>query len=100
MEEKAGDVSEKSAVVPRDALLGDESEKLRHDAAEFVTGAKFGTAGEEFVGDGLDFGVRALFVEAFMNDAESGGCAAEWIEAAPTMGGSVAAAILQRDLSS
>ncbi len=93
LEEKTGDVSEESAVALADFPLGDESEELGHDAAEFFAGAEFGGAGEELVGDGLGFGVIVLFVHVFMDDAKSGGGATERIEAAPSVSGSVAAAI-------
>ena len=100
MEKEAGDVGEQGAVALSDAFLRDEREELGHDAAEFFAGAEFWAAGEELIGDGLDLGVSVLFVETFMDDAESGGSTAERIEAASAMSGSEAAAIFQRDLSS
>ena len=80
--------------------MGDESEELSHDAAEFFAGAEIGAAGEQLIRDGLGFGVIVLFVETFMDDAESCGAAAERIEAASAVGGSESAAIFKRDLSS
>ena len=100
LEEEAGDVGEKSAIVSGDALLGDESEELGHDAAKLFASAEVGAAGEEFVGDGLEFGVILFFEQMIVDEAESRVAAAKRIEAASTVGGSVAAAIFERYLVS
>jgi len=95
LEKKAGDVGEKSAIVPGDTFLGDKGEEFGHDAAEFFASAEFGAAGEEFVGDGLEFGVVLFFEQMLVDEAESGIAASERIEAAAAMGGCVAAAIFE-----
>ena len=99
LEEKAGDVGEKGAVVPGDAFLGDESEEFGHDAAEFFASAEFRTAGEEFVGDGLEFGIVLFFEQMIVDQAKSGVAAAERIQAATAMSGSVSAAIFEWNLA-
>lgn len=70
LEKKAGDVGEESAFALADLPLGDESEELGHDAAEFFAGAKFGGAGKELIGDGLSLGVIGFFHVALVNNAE------------------------------
>jgi len=97
LEKNGADVGEKRAFGAPDAFLSDESEKLSHDAADIFASAKFGASAKKLFGDGADFGVGGFFVEAFMDDAESGGGAAKWIEAAPAVSGSEAAAIFFRD---
>ena len=93
LEKNGADVSEQSAFGALDASLGDESEELGHYATNVFAGAKFRASAEELIGNGASFGVVGLFVKTFMDDAKSGGAAAERIEAASTMSGSEAAAI-------
>lgn len=69
-----------------DFSLGDEGEKLCHDAPEFFAGAKFGGTGEELVGDGLGLGVFDFFDVALVDDAEFIGVAVVRICATPSVG--------------
>jgi hypothetical protein len=86
LKEEAGDVGEESAFALADFSLGDEGEKLSHDAAEVLAGAKFWGAGEELVGDGLGLGVFDFLDMALVNDAEFIGVTVVRICATPSVG--------------
>ena len=93
MEKKAGDVGEKSAIVPGDTFLGDKGEEFGHDAAEFFASAERRAAGEKLVGDGFELGVIDFFDVPLVDNAEFVGGVHVGIQAALSVRGSEEAAI-------